>query len=280
MTDNQISNESIHQLLKYITEQNNEIKAQNAQIVEQNRDIKEDLKRFKEESKTYIENLKKENKELKEENCSLKNRLIATERKVKKYNLLIYGLQGEEQQTFQSVVSLFKNKLGVSCSENDIRDAYRVGKKSEGKARSVVVELSTNRLKFDILQNCNKLKGSGIFITLDHTPEDLLKQKFLISQQNLAREKNIPAKIKNNSLFINGNHYSYDALIEGAVDIAELSSQARKTGPGNKQTTSYVKQTPVDSAEKPTGTKPKRATNYTPRSLETRSGNRNRIVKN
>ncbi|KAJ8935704.1 hypothetical protein NQ314_012681 [Rhamnusium bicolor] len=96
---------------------------------------------------------KTQNKELIEENQKLAARVQSLEKKSKKYNIIIYGLQGIENETHKDVLSLINNKLKIACTEKDIRDAYRIGKKDKEAIRPLVVELLSYNLKSQILCN-------------------------------------------------------------------------------------------------------------------------------
>lgn len=206
LENKEISNNDLYNLLIETQKQNANLYSELFQ------EIKEDIKSLKEEISKEVSQLKTENKNLKEENKQLRDRLATTERKLKKYNLIVYGVPGEENETFDKVVDIINTKINVTCSNHNIKDIYRIGQPSIDKPRPVVVELISYRLKTDILANAKKLKGSGIFISHDLTPEDYEKRKLLNKQLKLAREKQLNAKIKKNTLIVNGEVFTYEEL--------------------------------------------------------------------
>ncbi|CAH1154900.1 unnamed protein product [Phaedon cochleariae] len=221
-------------LLKQLTQDINDIKNQNNVIVDQLDGLRQEFKDSKSEVAGELNNLKRENEELKAEKNKLEKRLQAVERKQKKYNLVVYGIQENEIDTHSSITSLFKNKLKVEVHDFGIRDAYRIGKSEENKNRPIVVELLTNKWKTEILNKAKALKGSGIFISLDLIPEDYQKNKFLVTQQKIARESGHSAKIKGKQLIVDGVHYTYDTLrskhnsVTSETESSEISEEISK----------------------------------------------------
>lgn len=63
-----------------------------------------------------------------------------------------------------------------------------------------------------IYNNVRKLKNTGISIGNDLTKEEQLEQRVLYSHLKAARDKQYSAKIKNNTLIINGDTYTYEEL--------------------------------------------------------------------
>lgn len=213
MTAQPISNEDIFKLLTDIAKSNSE--------------IKQEIKDLRNNLNNEIVNLKTKCIELQEINQTLTNRVLAAERKLKKYNLIIYGVQGNELQTNETVLKLINQKLKISCNKKDIRDIYRIGNKIEGKARPVVIEVLNYELKIEILKNAKTeakiLKDCGVYFSQDYTPDDYEKRKFLYKHLQLARGKHYDARIKNNELVINGESYTYEYLKK--TEISDEQSQ-------------------------------------------------------
>ncbi|KAJ8945903.1 hypothetical protein NQ314_009012 [Rhamnusium bicolor] len=143
---------------------------------------------------------------------------------VQQNNEIKNDIEGIENETYKDVLSLINNKFKIACTEKDIRDAYRIGKKDKEAIRPLVVELLSYNLKSQILCNAkDSLKNSGIYITQDHTQEDYQKRKFLYGQLKIAREKGCSAKIKNNILVVNDKNYKYEDLIK-ETNTEEITS--------------------------------------------------------
>ncbi|KAG5894832.1 hypothetical protein JTB14_033675 [Gonioctena quinquepunctata] len=79
--------------------QNIEIKLQHEEIKHQIEDIKRHLIAIKQQYRIEIENLKEELSSLKEENVRLKEKSKKIERIVKKYNIVVYGVKEEKNES-------------------------------------------------------------------------------------------------------------------------------------------------------------------------------------
>ncbi|KAG5874191.1 hypothetical protein JTB14_033901 [Gonioctena quinquepunctata] len=115
----------------------------NETIKKQNYGIKFELRNIKQELSSQIEELKEENTYLKEEVEKLMARVLTSERKQKKYNLIFYGLEKEDNQLadIQYIIKIINEKCEVSCKYHNLRTCYRIGQKLEGqKTRPVLVE--------------------------------------------------------------------------------------------------------------------------------------------
>ncbi|CAG9824525.1 unnamed protein product [Phaedon cochleariae] len=197
-------------------------------IIKQNQDLKDEIHTLKNEIKEELNNLKQKNEELENENKSLKNRLISTEHKLKKYNIVIYGLKEvKEGNEFTQTLSFLQNQVKVNCSEKDIRDAYRIGKqKITGRIRPTLVELSTYKVKKEIFQQVHNLKGLQIFVSNDYTKEELDKRKVLSDNLKLAKAQNLQANIKNNNLLVESQLFTYEDLLN--IPISSRNFRKKK----------------------------------------------------
>lgn len=213
-----ISNEDIYKLLQTVSSQNQEIKEEILNINSKITNITAEVERI---NKKYFE--------IEEENIKLRNKVQELQKKSKKYNIVIYGLDEEEAETPNSVISLFEQLEVPLLDKNEIRDAYRIGKKNDGKARPTIVELQTFMLKIKLLNKAKEnqnLRKAGIYITNDYTQEEYSKRKFLYSHLKEARNKGLSAKIKNDNLIVSGDVYKYEDLIKDKSYLVEKSKQS------------------------------------------------------
>ncbi|CAH1183558.1 unnamed protein product [Phaedon cochleariae] len=216
-----ISNEEIAKLLKNLTEQSN-------QIIQQNTAIKQDVVQINEnisDIKIELSSANKKISELESENRELKKKIETIERKNRKYNIVLYGLEETNNQIKSDLLKVINEKLNVTCDKNEIRDCHRIGKETNeiNKHRPIVAELSTYELKQEILSKAKTLeKGSRLFITQDYTPEVYEKRKLLHKNLVLARQRNYSAYIQNNTLFVNGDKYTYEDLSQNNNQIENL----------------------------------------------------------
>lgn len=212
MSDNEDSinnKDPLFQMLTKISNQNDNIKKQNDEINANIKDIKTDL--LKQNGK--INDIIKQVSVLENENLNLKKKLLAAEQKIRKNNLVIYGVGEEENADITSIITkIFSEKLDIQITSFDINNIYRVGTKSEDKRRPVILELVRYIKKQEIFAQVPKLKGTGISLAHDLTPEEREEKKILYTHYKDARAKNYLAKIKKNILYINGDAYTYEDL--------------------------------------------------------------------
>lgn len=195
-------------------------------------EIKAEIKSIKSDISKQIETLQEENTQLKKENLTLKNRLLETERKLKKYNLVFYGIPEKEpdaHRDFETILDLLNKKLGINCRFEDIRDIFRIGKVEEGRHRPVLIECLTYPLKAAILEKKKALKGTGVFVAKDFIPEDYTEQKILRFHLNTARRNNKNAKIVGNRLIIEEEEYTANQLENTLKEKSKAKEKPEET---------------------------------------------------
>ncbi|CAH0546859.1 unnamed protein product [Brassicogethes aeneus] len=185
-------------------------------IIEGNNSLKQDFKDLKSGIHKEINNLKSKNEELENENRKLKNKLLEVERRQKKYNIIVYGLDGNEEETENKIIDLFNETLQTQCKTADFRDIFRIGKVNKDIPRSIVVETQNYKLKKEILKNVHLksklLKEKKIFITPEYATDDYLDRKLLGSFLRTAKTNKPDAKIRNNKLVIDEEEYTLEYL--------------------------------------------------------------------
>ncbi|KAK9721825.1 hypothetical protein QE152_g19962 [Popillia japonica] len=131
---------------------------------------------------------------------ALVKRTINLERKTRKNNIVVFGIQHEnEENLMHNVLHSINNLLETNIAERDLNNVYRIGKRN-----TVIVEFISYIKKLELFKNIKKLKGSNIAIAHDLCPEDLRKRKQLYECYKKAKNNGLNAQIKHNSLYING----------------------------------------------------------------------------
>ncbi|CAG9773580.1 unnamed protein product [Ceutorhynchus assimilis] len=204
------SNNNLFEVLK-------EIKDQNAKIAQQNSSIQSDITEIKSElEKQNISVLELQQKitVLETENATLKEKLERIEQEGKKNNIILFGLQEEEndqQNLRKNIIKFCVDRLEVSIAEEDLNDVYRLGKPNS-RSRGVLIKLVRAHIKQEILKNARKLKNTGFSLTNDLIPELRQQQKILVKHLKEAKSKNYSAKIVKNKLVVNGEEYTIEQL--------------------------------------------------------------------
>nr|CAH7721738.1 unnamed protein product [Callosobruchus chinensis] len=193
--------------------------------------------------KTELEKVNLKYKDMGEENIALRNKVQNLEHKLKKYNIVIYGVSETEENAIIQTVNFINNQLKVNVHENIIRDAYRIGKKQEGqlKFRPLVVEFLNYTTKQSILISAKKLpRGCNFYITNDYTQEEYNKRKVLYSHLRKAREDHNSAYIKSNILYVNGGQYLYEDLETDTTEEDDVTSGEYQQGTQNREIGDHI----------------------------------------
>lgn len=200
----QITNQQIFDLLQ-------EVKQQNRIIQSDIQSIKGDLSSYREK----IQDLEIKVCELESENFNLKRKFKYLEESTKKNQIIVFGLKEETEDFLEKrVLKLFCGTLSVNIQPQNIDNIYRIGKKGNNTSRPIIIRFVRFLDKQLILKNLSKLKGTGISITNDLTPEQQEDQKILYKYYKIAKSKEFAAKINKNQLVVNGESFSIKDLKE------------------------------------------------------------------
>jgi hypothetical protein len=156
----------------------------------------------------------------------MKRNFSVYERERKRKNVIIKGLvenETEEKNLQLRVTNFFKEKLGVQLDAADIDVAFRVGKSRDaGKSsRHVIVKLTTERKKIEIMSKKWKLKNTKIYIDND-LPKNILEKQYLSRQMRRASKKNsnYDTKVRSNR--------NYKKLHRGSKNITPIPKNYEK----------------------------------------------------
>lgn len=103
----------------------------------------------------------------------LEDKIIYQEDYNRRKNLQITGLREQQhgetwEQTAVQVSKLFEDKMQLPGME--IERAHRVGQRREEEGRPVIVRFNKFSDREAVLRNCNKLKGTNIYVNEDLSP--------------------------------------------------------------------------------------------------------------
>lgn len=163
-----------------------------------------------------INDLKQTIAELQDRNSELESRLERLERRNRKNNIVVFGLSkstiNNQRDLAEWIASKFRSLLEVNVNLHEINNVYYIGKQENTK-RPLIVEFTSFITKTLIFKNINKLKGKGISITHDLSPQDRKINKVLVANLREARSKKLVAYIRGNNLHIGEEVYSYQDLV-------------------------------------------------------------------
>lgn len=156
---------------------------------------------------------------------NLQDKSLLLERKGRKNNIVIFGLQIKDNILEETIKEL-NHHMELNIRENDINNIYVIGKQENKKG--ILIEFISFLTKQKIFKNFYKLKNTKIVIVNDLCPEDQQKQKILTKHLVAARNKNKTAKIRGFKLEIDKKLYSIEEL-EGEETDNEIISEAEET---------------------------------------------------
>lgn len=144
--------------------------------------------------------------------CELQKRCNYLERKLRKNNIIIFGLTLDGSDITSQTITKINNLLDLEFTVNDINNIYKIGNSSNPP---IVIEFLSFLKKQAIFKNPEKLKslkGTNISIANDLCREDRENQKILRKHLKLAKEKNQNARIVGHRLEIDGKFYEANDL--------------------------------------------------------------------
>ncbi|CAG9821195.1 unnamed protein product [Phaedon cochleariae] len=226
-------------------------------ITNGNNDLKSEIKDLRNKISSEVDTLKNQIKFLEVENVQVKSKVLGLERKIKKYNFIVYGIEESERDNYcEKIIDVMISILGIDCSKSDFRDLYRIGKPQEKKQRPIVCEVVNYSLKQTVLVNAKKhfseLKKLKIFFGQDYPEQEYKERKFMNEKRKEALANNLTAVFKNNNLIVNGKSFTYEELkqeenvdMNNPVDISLMHSSNTQ-----QDTTSWNKRKQEEEAEK------------------------------
>lgn len=111
-----------------------------------------------------------------ERNNILEKRIDGLEQYSRNCNIRVYGVEESEgENTVELLVSLFKEKMGLTVAVDEMEKCHRIGQRSrdKGRERAVLVRFVSHRKKSEVFGAKKWLKSSGIVVR-----EDLTKARF------------------------------------------------------------------------------------------------------
>lgn len=212
-------NEIFKQLGKLIKEENDkQLGAFKVILKEETTEIKKEIY----EIKTAITESERRIKLLQDSNCILQKKNEYLERKLKKNNIVIFGLEVEKENLVNDVIRHLSELLHINIDISQINNVYKIGKQPTNQP--IVVEFLSYLVKVEVLKNCKNLKGTKISISDDLSKADQAVRKCLLKHQKEAKNNNLNAYIRGNKLMINNDVYTVEDL-EKENTITNLNNE-------------------------------------------------------
>ncbi|CAG9824520.1 unnamed protein product [Phaedon cochleariae] len=191
------------------------------------------------EIKTEIqENIKSLNRKLEksiEEVEYWKRRSINLERKIRRNNVIVFGLKNEDEASIVNItIQRLNELLETDIRETDINNIYTIGKTENSP---VVIEFISYLRKNTLFANKDKLKtlkDNRISIAHDLCQEDREEQKILLKHRKIALDQKEDAKIEGRTLYVNNKPYTTEELrkidLENACEESSTETEEEEEG--------------------------------------------------
>lgn len=184
-------------------------------LIQSNKELKEHLTGLENRLSEAISQFAEKVSRLEQENNSLRGRLEGLERKVRRNNIVIFGIPVVEY-TGKNLISFVAEKLStlldIEVTSLELDDAYVLGKGVNTDRRPILVELASQRSKQKIFGKVSKLKGTRVRISHDLAPEDREKAALLRKHLKSAKDRGLKAFIRGNRLHVGNEVYAADQL--------------------------------------------------------------------
>lgn len=174
-------------------------------------DLKEEIKELRREMKDKESKWEREKEELMKRIGDLEERMENEEKRKRKNNIVIKGLQIRGENEISEVESFLKEKLQV-CAKV-IRTQIINTKRNNEKI--IIAEVEAWTKKQEIMRQKSILRNTRVYIDNDLTAEELWVQREIRSIAKEQREKGCRVKVSYRRLKINDEEYVWDKREKG-----------------------------------------------------------------
>lgn len=140
----------------------------------------------------------------------------------RKCNIVVFGLPESEvdpEWCDELVLNLINNHLNFPLTLEEIVSAYRL--KSASNPRPILVKLTTEAKKSELLRASGRLKGTGIRIREDFSYTVRLQRRLLAKKMHEERRAGRKACLDSDTLKVEGRVYVCDRYCENVVEVSD-----------------------------------------------------------
>ncbi|CAH0546780.1 unnamed protein product [Brassicogethes aeneus] len=198
------------------------------------------LTEFKSEVNELLGTCQQKIEKLESENNQLRETVKALDRRIRKNNIVIFGIETDYKNLKQETLALFSEKINIDIKEEDIGGIYFLGPKHK-QTKPIIVEFISGIKKDLVFKNAFKLKSSGISISQDLSAEDREINKTLVQHLKAAKKKGLKAYIRGSNLIFGEDTYTVKELKKDLIEIPtepKPSLQKRPLDEDNPETES------------------------------------------
>nr|CAI5831405.1 unnamed protein product [Callosobruchus analis] len=147
------------------------------------------------------------------------------ERMCKQNNLIVYGIEEGQYETpaesEDKLILLFKNKLSIDVTPNQIGGCHRIGKVKPGTCRPIIAQFIAYKMKSLLYNKKKLLKKTPYVIKEDLTTENIGLMKSAIGRFGLTNVWSLDGRIyavKNDrKLAVTGTEVFIDAVDDSRI---------------------------------------------------------------
>ncbi|CAG9765614.1 unnamed protein product [Ceutorhynchus assimilis] len=171
--------------------------------------LQKQTKELKEEFNKKIKPIDRKVEENTSRILKLEERNIVLERKLRKNNVIIFGLENQQQESLANyVIAKINTLFELNLELTDINNIYQLNRDPKSP---VIIEFSTFLKKLEIFKSTEKLKElrkHKISVSNDMCPENRRDHKILRKHFKLAKESNKTCKIQGLRIQIEDKWYT------------------------------------------------------------------------
>lgn len=192
-------------------------------MVNDTAELKEELKEIKKEISYKEEKWEEEKKQLSKRIENLEDRAEKEERKKRKNNIVVKGIQVTKGKEKEQLEAFLKEEVKVNAK---ILKAYQTEK--EQRTDRIVAEVESWSMKQEIMTNKFKLRNTKIYIDNDLTVEERRIQKEIRSIAREEKGKGKKVKIGYQKITIGNEEFRWNKEEQGVSTWTEQTRPEKK----------------------------------------------------
>lgn len=152
-----------------------------------------------------------------------RNRIEELERRNKKNNIIIRGIQEDQHSLQNFIIDFISSKIQINFHQEHINYIKKLRVPIEGKTRLIILSLTSWTKKREIMENRGRLKGTGIYVSDDLTKEELKTLNEIVKYYKWFRSEGKQVSIRGTRLKVDGELRTLKFLQENyELDVTQL----------------------------------------------------------
>lgn len=177
--------------------------------------LNENMKTMTEEMKVLtseIREMKGENERMRGQVKEQGERIEQLEREIRRKNIVVRGIADHGEETEEETrrkVGVIVRKLEVDMDDRiDIDKITRIGKYQEERRRPILLKLTRESKKGEIMRSSKRLKGTDVWLDEDYPRSIREERRVLIAKAKEAKQQGHRAYVGYNRLVVDGDPFT------------------------------------------------------------------------